>query len=308
MLQRFAVACFAIACLVACAARAQQARAQNPDNVCSYVADAFQTERMREITAESGELVRADGTKAKFTILDGGTAHVPYFASPDGDDLPDEFYVPEQLWSWDDLYIVPHGGRSYVVHADEGELKSVSEPNVGVTCQFITKAAPKLITNLVPAICKKLEEDDGSFFSEAPAQEVATPQPDDAAGFGGGPVTGGVVSTSSFDVQGKPVTVARYEYYSTAGSGCKDSGLFFVRDGKEEETPRNEALRTAQERVADCDTSTTTLVSMDGEVLLKLSGREGGRSGTHTRRLMKINGDQIEEICRVDELRSYTPF
>lgn len=277
-----------------------------PDNVCTYVVDAFQANRIREISQAPGELMRADGTRAAFTILEGGTAHVPYFASPDGGDLSDEFYVPEQLWTWDDLYIVPYAGRSYVVHANEGELKSVSEPNVGVTCQFNSEVTPKLITNRAPAICKKLLDNNSSSFPELATQAVSStgsrqdPHLDkDLMSY--------VVSTSSFDLQGKSVTVARYENSSGAGPGCEYSGVFFVADGKAEDTPRNKALTRAQEEVADCRTSTTTLVSVDGEVLLKLSGRIGGRGGTHTRRLMQIKDDQIEELCRVDEFRSYTP-
>lgn len=309
MRRRFAVAGFALACLAGCAGQVQQgpglrAGKKLPAKVCTYVAAAFQSGGIRKIARPIGELVRADGSKAQFTVLDAGSAHVQYFASPDGDDLPDKFYIPEKLWSWDDLYIVPYGGRSYVVHADEGELKSVSEPNVGVTCEFSFEIAPKLVKNLDPVICAKLEKNDSWDFPELTGLAVSMASDKDPAA---ADLPDTVVSTTHFDLQGKPVMIAQYRASSYAGPGCNYAGMFFVANGKEEESPRNTALSKAQDAVADCKTSSTMLVSINGEILVKLAGRIGGTTGMPSRRLARFKGDQIEEICRVDETRSYTP-
>ncbi|MHB1207887.1 MAG: hypothetical protein ACYCZX_20145, partial [Rhodospirillaceae bacterium] len=94
----------------------------------------------------------------------------------------------------------------------------------------------------------------------------------------------------------------------TMGAGCSYENLAFFSDGQPEQSPRNDALSRAIDDIQDCRTTTAKAVPIDNELFFVMAGMARTNWGTPTRRLLELQGDRLAEVCRVDDVPSYTPF
>lgn len=279
-------------------ATALRNRQNLPNNVCSYVADAFQAGRLGEISGGPAKLSRPDGTTAIFSVQYNGTAYVPQMTDESGNESPDNFYLP-RLWGGDLIEIVPYDGISYVVYVPGGtRLAYAVQPNIGRICEFdYLPPTKRLVTNSLPAVCQKMDE---GPLNEVPSTEyniiieiprAETPLHREPVKF---------TSFSAIELDGKPATLAKFELFSGAGAGCDIRGIAFIGDDQLEKSARNDALFKAQNEINDCRSAKASTVTVDGNTYLELSGMTGSNRATNTQRLFSLRGDQLELVCRID--------
>ncbi|MHB1207695.1 MAG: hypothetical protein ACYCZX_19180, partial [Rhodospirillaceae bacterium] len=184
-----------------------------------------------------GELTRPDGTKAEFTVGDGGTAHIPYFESPAHEDMPDNFYGPERFGSDDNIYIIPYEGHFFVAYVLSAELKSVVEPNGGLICIFNKAVAPTLAVNAAPPLCERFLAKEE--FDELPSAPLYGQIPEhEEPGW-----RETFKRISHLDGGKGDLVISQIDV--TMGAGCSYENLAFFSDGQPEQSPRNDALSRA---------------------------------------------------------------
>jgi hypothetical protein len=74
-----------------------------------------------------------------------------------------------------------------------------------------------------------------------------------------------------------------------------------------EKSPRNDALLAAQEKMTNCRDSTGFLIRADGQNLIEIDGGAAVQRSEPPRMLLRLRGDRVETVCRVEQRVTYVP-
>jgi hypothetical protein len=163
--------------------------------------------------------------------------------------------------------------------------------------------------NRAPAICR--EALDGKAFDKIPdnplpGEEIAN---DERSGLpsGGGLPHFQRYADVTLDPKGPPGRIGYYEFESGAGPGCGLNGIAFLDGNRLENSRRAKALAEAQEELKDCRGSSASLVRTHGENLIEWKGGHALQREVPPRVLLRLVGEKIETVCRVEQRPTYSP-
>ena len=109
------------------------------------------------------------------------------------------------------------------------------------------------------------------------------------------------------DPAAPPVTVGYFSYESSAGSGCHAAGVVLLQGNDIEKSPRNTALLAAEADMSDCRGSNAFLIEAGGQTLIEIDGGAAEQQTKPPRLLVRLNGDKIEKVCKVEQRATYSP-
>jgi len=293
-------------------------------NVCSYVAAFYTRGRQAELWGYPDPVdILGDRQLHHVYIFDQGTAHIPVIVTSgkmlsEGELLTESFDkqeinfdrtdAPSESGSWPELHMLPFRDGYYLVYQEDGGPVAIVKPNAGTVCRFKRSFVPVLTENRAPAICREVV--DGKPFDRVGSM----PLPDDRITIddeSGLPSGGGIAhferySDVSLDPKGPPGRVGFYEFSSGAGAGCGLNGIALLDGNGLEKSPRAKALADVQDELQDCRGSNTSLIRAHGQVLIEWTGGHALQRATPARTLLRLAGDKIETVCRVEERPTYS--
>jgi len=295
------------------------------NNVCSYVAAFYTRGRQAELWGYPDPVdLAGNGRLWHVYIFDQGTAHIPAIVSSaralsEGELLTESLDkggvnfdrtdpAPSESGSWPELHMLPFRDGYYLVYQEDGGPVAVVKPNAGTVCRFKRSFTPVLTENRAPAICREVV--DGKPFDQLGNRPLAGTEItiDEESGL---PGRGGIpqfqrYSDVSLDPKGAPGRIGYYEFNSGAGAGCDLNGIAFLDGVRPEKSPRAKALADIQDELQDCRGSSTSLVRAHGQTLIEWTGGQALQRATPPRTLMRLAGDKIEPVCRVEQRPTYS--
>lgn len=295
------------------------------NDVCTYVAAFYTRGREAELWGYPDPVdIAGDGTLRHVYIFDQGTAHIPVILSsrkeiPEQDRLVESFNKDEvdfdrtdqsqlENGSWPELHMLPFRGGYYLVYQEDGGPVAIVKPNAGTVCRFNRSFTPELTENRAPAICR--EAVDGKIFDKIsdkplPSEEIAVDEQSGLPSLGDRPHFQRY-SDVSLDPKGPPGRIGYYEFSSGAGPGCGLNGIAFLDGDRLENSARAKALSEAQENLRDCRGSTVSLIRAHGENLIEWQGGRALQRRVPPRTLLRLVGEKIEPVCRVEQRPTYS--
>lgn len=109
------------------------------------------------------------------------------------------------------------------------------------------------------------------------------------------------------DPTAPPVTVGYFTYESSAGSGCQAAGVVLLQGNGIEKSPRDTALLAAEGDMTNCRGSNAFLIKAGGQTLIEIDGGAAEQQTKPPRLLVRMNGDKIEKVCKVEQRATYSP-
>jgi hypothetical protein len=133
-------------------------------DVCDYVADAFNHEGESEISSQSGSVKSPSGILNFEIESDGGSCSTPIVHVEDDPDYQQrpEFSILDsgrgkECGDPNDVLIVPFKGKQYLVSIVDGGPIGAVEPLKGEVCRIGRTYKSKLSENLAPSVCAEFE-------------------------------------------------------------------------------------------------------------------------------------------------------
>ncbi|MBR1090700.1 hypothetical protein JQ621_24805 [Bradyrhizobium manausense] len=293
-------------------------------NVCSYVAAFYTRGRQAELWGYPDPVdIAGDRRLHHVYIFDQGTAHIPAIVSSarrlseqelltesfDKQEINfDRTDAPSESGSWPELHMLPFRDGYYLVYQEDGGPVAIVKPNAGTVCRFKRSFTPVLTENRAPAICH--DAFDGKPFDQVGSKPLA-PGDITVDNESGLPDRGGTpqfqrYSDVNLDPKGLPGRIGYYEFNSGAGAGCSLNGIAFLDGNRLEKSPRAKALADIQDEHQDCRGSNSSLIRANGQVLIEWTGGRALQRTTPPRTLLRLAGDKIETVCRVEQRPTYS--
>jgi hypothetical protein len=324
LFRRTMVALAALSCGAAgsCAWAADQALPSST-GVCAFVADAYNRGTEDKLWGYPDPVdIAGDGVLRHVYIFEEGTAHVSNIIAstkaltPEGQGAAagnsevNFFFTKDDGVDYDSVpHIFAFQNHYYVAFEEENTLIAVVRPNSGVICRFKAHYAPALTENNAPALCEALRA--GKSFKKLPTKSLADDIViDDAATLDlPGPHSPVIrrYADVKIDPAGNLSRVGSFQYDSSAGAGCRASGVVFLDGNAIEKSPRNDALLFAESDMTNCRDSSPFLVTANGENFIEIDGGKEGDRKVPPRVLARLRGDRVETVCKVDQKVSYSP-
>jgi hypothetical protein len=322
-----AVAFYALVALWSAAAEstawaAAPAKPAAANDVCSYIAAAYNRGQQDKLWGYTDPVdIAGDGKLRHVYIIEQGTAHVSSIIASTKALSPAEqeaasssevnFYgsIGQDM----ELETVPRIfqflGAYYVVYEEDGGPSDVVKPDSGEICRFKRHFSKVLTEDRAPAFCKAVRT--GKSFQKLTTRKLASEIiVDDAQTLDlPGPHSPTIARYSDvkLDPAGAPARVGHFRYESSAGAGCSASGVVFLHGQDIEKSPRNDALLAAQEKMTNCRDSTGFLIRADGQNLIEIDGGAAVQRSEPPRMLLRLRGDRVETVCRVEQRVTYVP-
>jgi hypothetical protein len=292
-------------------------------DVCSYVAAFYTRGHQVELWGYPDPVdVAGDGKLRHVYIFDQGTAHIPVILSstkeiPEEDRLVESFNKDEvdfnrtdpqsENGSWPELHMLPFRDGYYLVYQEDGGPVAIVKPNAGTVCRIKRSFTPELTENQVPAICHELVN--GKIFDKIPDKPLQSEDitVDEQSGLTKEAHFQRYSDVSLDPKKGPPGRIGYYEFASGAGAGCDFNGIAFLDGNRLEKSRRAEALAEAQEHIKDCRGSTASLIQAHGENLIEWKGGQALQRAVPPRTLLRLVGEKIEPVCRVEQRPTYSP-
>jgi hypothetical protein len=200
-------------------------------------------------------------------------------------------------------------GGYYVVYEGDGGPYDVVKPDAGELCRFKRHYSPVLSEDRAPALCKQALA--GTSFKKFPTQKLATAiTVEDADTLDlPGPFSPSIARYTKLklDPAAPPVTVGYFSYESSAGSGCQAAGVVLLQGNDIEKSPRNTALLAVEGNMTNCRGSNAFLIQAGGQTLVEIDGGAAEQQSRPPRLLVRLNGDTIEKVCKVEQRATYSP-
>jgi hypothetical protein len=290
-------------------------------DVCSFVAAAYNRGDQDKLWGYPDPVdIDGDGKLRHVYIIEQGTAHVhSIIASTKPLSDPEQQTTSSEVKFFGSIgqdmvletipRIFSFKGAYYVVYEGDGGPYDVVKPDAGELCQFKRHYSPALGEDHAPALCEKVLA--GSPFKKLPTQKLAkaiTVEDADTLDLPG-PFNPSIARYAKLKLgpAGPPVTVGYFTYDSSAGSGCQAAGVVLLQGNDIEKSPRNTALLAAEADMSDCRGSNAFLIEAGGQTLIEVDGGAAEQRTRPPRLLVRLNGDKIEKVCKVDQRATYSP-
>jgi hypothetical protein len=314
--------CGAVNCLAQPVAAQEHAAAAAMPEVCSAVASAYNRGNEDKLWGYPDPVdIVGDGKLRHVYIVEQGTAHVHSIVASTKPLTPAEqdnasssevdFYgsIGQDMVLDTEPHIFAFKGTYYVVYEGDGGPYDVVRPNVGELCTFKRHYTAVLSQDRAPALCRQAR--DGRTFNKIPTKKLVRKiTVEDAATLDlPGPFSPSIMRYAKLkpDSATAPVTVGYFIYESSAGSGCTAKGVVLLHEHDIDKSPRNTALLAAEGNMTDCRGSNAYLIAANGETLIEVDGGEAAQQTAPARLLVRLKGDAIETVCKVDQKTSFTP-
>ena len=313
----------ALCCEMAGAAAqpAAPSRAGTVADVCSFIAAAYNRGDEDKLWGYPDPVdIAGDGKLRHVYIIEQGTAHVHSIVAstrrlsdPEQQTAPSEVNFFGSIGQDMVLETIPRifsfKGAYYVVYEGDGGPYDVVKPDAGELCQFKRHYSPVLGEDHAPALCKQALA--GSPFKKIPTQKLAkaiTVEDADTLDLPG-PFSPSIARYAKLklDPAAPPVTVGYFSYESSAGSGCQAAGVVLLQGNDIEKSPRNTALLAAEADMSDCRGSNAFLIEAGDQTLIEIDGGAAEQQTKPPRLLVRLNGDKIEKVCKVEQRATYSP-
>jgi hypothetical protein len=304
-----------------CCAAAPAAAAAAGD-VCSAIAAAYNRGDQDRLWGYPDPVdIAGDGQLRHVYIVEQGTAHVHSIVASTRPLSPAEqqaasssevnFYgsIGQDMELETIPRIVQFKGTYYVVYEGDNGPYDVVKPDRGELCKFKRHYAPVLSEAHAPALCKQALA--GKAFKKLATQKLADPITVEDAGTLNlpGPFSPTIARYAKLklDPAAAPVTIGYFTYESSAGSGCHAAGVVLLHGQDIEKSPRSTALLGAEGDMTNCRGSDAFLVRTGRQDLIEIDGSAAEQQNEPPRLLVRLNGDSIETVCKVDQKASYAP-
>ena len=311
-------------CCETARARAQSAepsRAGSVADVCSFIAAAYNRGDEDKLWGYRDPVdIAGDGKLRHVYIVEQGTAHVHSIiastkplSESEQQTASSEVNFFGSIGQDMALETIPRifsfKGAYYVVYEGDGGPYDVVKPDAGELCRFKRHYSPVLSEDHAPALCKQASA--GSPFKKLPTQKL-----DKAITVGDadtldlpGPFSPSIARYAKLklDPTAPPVTVGYFTYESSAGSGCQAAGVVLLQGNGIEKSPRDTALLAAEGDMTNCRGSNAFLIKAGGQTLIEIDGGSAEQQTKPPRLLVRMNGDKIEKVCKVEQRPTYSP-
>jgi hypothetical protein len=298
------------------------------ENICSYVAAFYNHGRQAEMWGYPDPVdIAGDGKLRHIYIFDQGTAHIPViFASTkavaEEDRFMESFNEPpevdfsrtrdlstaDEYGNWLELHILPFRDGYYLVEQEDNGPVVVVKPNAGTVCRFKRNFTPVLADDHAPGLCKAVIAE--KTFDRIPNHPLPNGdiEVDDTMELpGAGIPRFKRYSDVKLDPKGAPGRIGYYDYEWSGGPGCDSYGVGFLDGLGLEISARAKALNMALSHMTDCHGSSAFLVTVNGENLIEWNGGHALQRTAPPRTLLRLKGDKVETICRVEQRPTYIP-
>ena len=305
-------------------AQAQSAapsRAGSATDVCSFIATAYNRGDEDKLRGYPDPVdITGDGKLRHVYVVEQGTAHVhSIIASTKPLSDSEQQTVSSEVNFFGSIgqdmaletipRIFSFKGAYYVVYEGDGGPYDVVKPDAGELCRFKRHYSPVLSEDHAPALCKQASA--GSPFKKLPTQKLAKAiTVDDADTLDlPGPFSPSIARYAKLklDPTAPPVTVGYFTYESSAGSGCQAAGVVLLQGNGIEKSPRDTALLAAEGDMTNCRGSNAFLIKAGGQTLIEIDGGSAEQQTKPPRLLVRMNGDKIEKVCKVEQRPTYSP-
>jgi hypothetical protein len=316
-----AIAVVAALCCGIAGARAQSRGGSAAVDVCSFIAAAYDRGGQDRLWGYPDPVdIAGDGKLRHVYIVEQGTAHVhSILASTKPLSAAEQQTTPSEVNFYGSIgqdmaletlpRIFQFKGAYYVVYEGDGGPYDVVKPDTGELCRFKRRYAAVLTEDHAPALCGEVRA--GKPLAKLPTRKLADEiTVADAATLDlPGPFSPTIARyvNAKLDASGAAVTIGYFRYDSSAGAGCQAAGVVLLHGQAIESSPRNTALLAAQGDMTDCHGSNAFVVRAGGETLIEVDGGAAEQQSMPPRLLLRLTGDRIENVCRVEQRATYSP-
>jgi hypothetical protein len=290
-------------------------------DVCSFIAVSYNRGDEDKVWGYPDPVdIAGDGKSRHVYIIEQGTAHVhSIIASTRPLSASEEQTASSEVNFFGSIgqdmvletipRIFAFKGGYYVVYEGDGGPYDVVKPDAGELCRFKRHYSPVLSEDRAPALCKQALA--GTSFKKFPTQKLATAiTVEDADTLDlPGPFSPSIARYTKLklDPAAPPVTVGYFSYESSAGSGCQAAGVVLLQGNDIEKSPRNTALLAVEGNMTNCRGSNAFLIQAGGQTLVEIDGGAAEQQSRPPRLLVRLNGDTIEKVCKVEQRATYSP-
>jgi hypothetical protein len=279
-------------------------------DVCSYVAAFYNRGRQQEMFADKGPVdIDNDGRIDDVGIGYNGMGG-PQMVQPE--EWNEKFSFPPDpdsgsySWQWEyAIHFLPFQNTTYLLAEIDGGPVSVTQANVGPVCWFSWRFAASLTVDADPIQCARAVA--GTDFDKVPVSSDQVPAPMALDFFPSFVANFSGVAAADIDGSGRSARVGYFTIASTASRGCDVFGITILDGDLPEDSTRNRSLQEAQKQLMDCRGSRAFLVRVGNTVLIEIDGGSAYQRSQPPRTLLRMNGDKVETVCRVDQRPAYVP-
>jgi len=316
-----AALCCAAVCSPAAAADLPLATAASAANdVCAFIAAAYDRGDQDKLWGYPDPVdIAGDGKLRHVYIIEQGTAHVHSIVASTAVLTPSQ---QQEANSEVDFYgsigqdmeletlprIFAFRGVYYVVYEGDGGPYDVVKPDSGELCRFKRHYSAVLGENHAPALCDQARA--GKAFAKLPTRNLAAVTVEDAATLDlPGPFSPVIAryAQAKLDPAAAMLKLGYFTYDSSAGAGCQAAGVVILNGREIEQSARNEALLAAQQDMTNCHGSNAFAIRAGGANLIEIDGGWAEQQTAPPRVLLRLSGDKVEDVCRVEQRATYTP-
>jgi hypothetical protein len=291
-------------------------------DVCSFIAASYNRGDEDKLWGYPDPVdIAGDGKLRHVYIIEQGTAHVHSIiastrplSDPEQQTASSEVNFFGSIGQDMVLETIPRifafKGAYYVVYEGDGGPYDVVKPDAGELCRFKRHYSPVLSEDRAPALRKRALA--GTSFKKFPTQKLAkaiTVEDADTLDLPG-PFSPSIARYTKLKLNpaALPVTVGYFSYESSAGSGCQAAGVVLLQGNDIEKSPRNTALLAVEGNMTNCRGSNAFLIQAGGQTLVEIDGGAAEQQSRPPRLLVRLNGDTIEKVCKVEQRATYSPM